>query len=135
MQYAIAVLLFIVLSPGLFLRIPAKGSQWTVVLVHTAVFAGLLYLVTVYGNPMPNIFEGFNQERPSITAILNNSDMAPLTVVATKTGDKSGTITLPASMDSIKPYSLIFGGNMLGQITFPPGISLPKGDYNISLNI
>ena len=70
-----------------------------------------------------------------MTATINNEDMAPVTVVATKTGNKSGTISLPASMNSIKPFSLTFGGNTLGQITFPPGTNLAQGDYKIELMI
>ena len=34
-----AAILFIVLTPGILLRIPKNGSKWTVTLVHAAVFA------------------------------------------------------------------------------------------------
>jgi hypothetical protein len=50
MQYAILVLVFILLSPGVILRIPAKGPLLTTVLVHAIVFAGVLYLLSLSDN-------------------------------------------------------------------------------------
>lgn len=51
-----ATLLFIILSPGLFLRLPNKGSKWTVLTVHSIVFFVIYYfchsLVYQYFNPM-----------------------------------------------------------------------------------
>ena len=38
-----AALLFFILSPGIFLRIPKNGSNRTVTAVHALVFAILLY--------------------------------------------------------------------------------------------
>jgi len=37
-------LLFYVLSPGVFLRLPANGSKMMVTAVHAAIFAFVLYL-------------------------------------------------------------------------------------------
>ena len=38
-----AAILFIVLTPGILLRLPSNGSKWTVTLVHAAVFAVVFY--------------------------------------------------------------------------------------------
>lgn len=42
----VPVLLFILLSPGLFFRLPdERSTQWTVVLTHAAVFAAIYMLL------------------------------------------------------------------------------------------
>jgi hypothetical protein len=38
-------LLFVLLTPGLLLRLPPNGGKWTVTLVHAAIF-GLVYFLT-----------------------------------------------------------------------------------------
>lgn len=131
-MYILATLLFIGLSPGFFLRIPYKGPLLTTILIHAALFATILYLAS----NITSLSEGFyanTEQMPSLTATLNNDDIAPLTVVATQVGSKTGMIRLPASLSSTLPYSLSLRGNTLGKITFPPGTNLPQGDYKIEL--
>jgi hypothetical protein len=36
-------ILFIILTPGILLRLPKNGSKWTVTLVHAVVFALVFY--------------------------------------------------------------------------------------------
>lgn len=47
----VAAMLFVLLSPGAFLRIPQNGSKNTVLIVHTLVFFVVLY---VFGDCMKN---------------------------------------------------------------------------------
>jgi len=47
----VAAMLFVLLSPGVFLRIPQNGSKNTVLIVHTLVFFTVLY---VFGDWMKN---------------------------------------------------------------------------------
>ena len=41
----VAAMLFVLLSPGIFIRIPQNGSSNTVLIVHTLVFFAILYLL------------------------------------------------------------------------------------------
>jgi len=131
MQCLVATLFFIILSPGLFLRIPAKGPLITAVLVHAAVFAALLYLYKRY---IPEGFNNFVAPKP-INILLSNDDMAPMTIVGQMTSESSGVITFPGGFSSNKPMNVSFNGNALGNITFPPGINLPQGQYTINVTL
>ena len=42
------VLLFVLLTPGILLRLPPKGNKYTVAVVHGLVFAVVLYFVCLY---------------------------------------------------------------------------------------
>jgi hypothetical protein len=54
----LAVLLFFVLTPGILLRLPNKGSKYVVAGVHAVVFGLLLW---VLGKFVMNSFEGFEE--------------------------------------------------------------------------
>jgi len=54
----LAVLLFFVLTPGILLRLPNKGSKYVVAGVHAIVFGLLLW---VLGKFVMNSFEGFEE--------------------------------------------------------------------------
>jgi len=54
----LAVVLFVLLSPGILVRLPPKGSKWTVAIVHGIIFAIVMYLVSSY--VLPNL-EGFKE--------------------------------------------------------------------------
>jgi hypothetical protein len=54
----LAVLLFVVLSPGVLLRLPPKGDKWTVALVHGVIFAVLMHFLYMYVLPA---LEGFKE--------------------------------------------------------------------------
>ena len=54
----LAVLLFFVLTPGILLRLPKKGSKFVVAGVHAIVFGVLLWLL---GKFVMNSFEGFEE--------------------------------------------------------------------------
>ena len=127
----VAIFLFIILSPGLFLRIPTKGPLFTAVLVHATVFAAVLYLYKRY---IPEGFYNFVAPKP-LSITLNNDDMAPMTVVGQMTSERSGVLTFPGGFTSNKPLNVSFNGNTLGNITFPPGINLPRGEYMINVTM
>ena len=42
------VLLFVLLTPGILLRLPPKGNKYTVAVVHGLVFAVVLHFVCLY---------------------------------------------------------------------------------------
>jgi len=42
------VFLFVLLTPGILLRLPPKGNKYTVALVHGLVFAVVLHFVCLY---------------------------------------------------------------------------------------
>lgn len=127
----VAIFLFIILSPGLFLRIPTKGPLFIAVLVHATVFAAVLYLYKRY---IPEGFYNFVAPKP-LSITLNNDDMAPMTVVGQMTSERSGVLTFPGGFTSNKPLNVSFNGNTLGNITFPPGINLPRGEYMINVTM
>ena len=54
----LAVVLFVLLSPGILVRLPPKGSKWTVAIVHGIIFAIVMYFVYLY--VLPNL-EGFKE--------------------------------------------------------------------------
>lgn len=41
----VAAMLFVLFSPGVFLRIPQNGSRSTVLIVHTLVYFTVLYIL------------------------------------------------------------------------------------------
>ena len=51
------VFLFFVLTPGVYLTIPRRGSKWTVALVHGVLFALVLYIAN---NFIFKVYEGFD---------------------------------------------------------------------------
>lgn len=51
-QYLITIGLFVALTPGVLLRIPAAGDKITVALVHAVVFAILYTLIGRYAKTM-----------------------------------------------------------------------------------
>ena len=57
-----AALLFIALTPGVLLRLPPKGSKWTVLIVHAIVFFLIYFLLhnLVYRYFNPGFRQGFN---------------------------------------------------------------------------
>uniref|UniRef100_A0A6C0KW01 Uncharacterized protein n=1 Tax=viral metagenome TaxID=1070528 RepID=A0A6C0KW01_9ZZZZ len=44
------VLLFVVLTPGILLRLPPKGDKFTVAIVHGVVFAFVLCMAHMYAS-------------------------------------------------------------------------------------
>ena len=50
------VLLFFVLTPGIYVTIPRRGSKWTVALVHGVLFALVLYIANTF---IFKAYEGF----------------------------------------------------------------------------
>ena len=60
------VVLFVVLTPGILLRLPPKGSPLVVAIVHGAVFALVLYLThrTVHRLSVRAGLEGFDTTTP-----------------------------------------------------------------------
>jgi hypothetical protein len=41
----VAAMLFVILSPGIFVRIPQNGSRNTVLIVHTLIYFAVLYIL------------------------------------------------------------------------------------------
>jgi hypothetical protein len=50
-HFLIVILLFVLLTPGILLRLPPNGSKWTVALVHGVVFAVLMHVIYFYVLP------------------------------------------------------------------------------------
>jgi hypothetical protein len=85
-----AALLFVLLTPGVVLRLPPKGDKWTVLMVHAFVFFILYYLfhgmIYKYFNP------GFRQGFKSKNSNHSDDDMKYNT---TKPGTKKPNTTKP----------------------------------------
>jgi hypothetical protein len=56
----LAVVLFVLLSPGILVRLPPNGSKWTVAIVHGIIFAIVMYFVYLYVLPS---LEGFCRKK------------------------------------------------------------------------
>lgn len=50
-HFLLAVLLFVLLTPGILLRLPPNGSKWTVALVHGVLFATVMHILYMYVLP------------------------------------------------------------------------------------
>jgi hypothetical protein len=61
-QYVLYILLFVVLTPGILLYLPSKGSKWTVAFVHAILFAVVLTSIQKY---VYNTREEFSLSNPS----------------------------------------------------------------------
>ena len=57
-HFLLAVLLFVVLTPGILVRLPTKGSKWVVAIVHGIIFAVVMHVL--YSFVIPN-FESFHE--------------------------------------------------------------------------
>jgi len=53
-HFLITVVLFVLLTPGILVRLPPKGSKWTVAIVHGTVFAFVMHIVCWY--ILPNLY-------------------------------------------------------------------------------
>ena len=51
-HFLLAVLLFVLLTPGILLRLPPNGSKWTVALVHGVIFAAVMHILYMYVLPL-----------------------------------------------------------------------------------
>lgn len=51
-DFLLAVLLFVLLTPGILLRLPSNGSKWTVALVHGIVYALAMHIIYMYVIPL-----------------------------------------------------------------------------------
>ena len=60
--YIIYFLLFVVLTPGILLYLPSKGSKWTVAFVHAILFAVVLTSIQKY---VYDTHEEFSLSNPS----------------------------------------------------------------------
>ena len=59
-HFILTVALFVLLTPGILLRLPSSGSKWTVALVHGVVFAVAMHVLYLY--VLPNLsLEGFKE--------------------------------------------------------------------------
>jgi hypothetical protein len=59
-HFILTVALFVLLTPGILLRLPSSGSKWTVALVHGVVFAVVMHILYFY--VLPNLsLEGFKE--------------------------------------------------------------------------
>jgi len=76
-------LLFVVLSPGVLLSLPPKGSLLTKVLVHSVVFAVVFYLTAPMAWQLSTSVEGFRPPpavipNTSVVGIPNTSVVVPM---------------------------------------------------------
>jgi hypothetical protein len=60
-HFIITVFLFVLLTPGILLRLPPKGSKWIVAIVHGIVFALSMHIVYYYILPSLRSLEGFKE--------------------------------------------------------------------------
>jgi hypothetical protein len=59
-HFILTVILFVLLTPGILLRLPTNGSKLTVAVVHGIVFAIVTYVVHMYVLPHVSL-EGFKE--------------------------------------------------------------------------
>ena len=58
-------ILFFVLTPSILLRLPPKGSKYTVAAVHALVFAVLFYFTASYTMRLFGKMEGMTTHKPT----------------------------------------------------------------------
>jgi hypothetical protein len=61
LHFLITVVLFVLLTPGILVRLPPKGSKWTVAIVHGIVFTVVMYIFCWYVLPNLLNLEGFQE--------------------------------------------------------------------------
>jgi len=61
--FILTVVLFVLLTPGILLRLPPNGSKLTVAIVHGIVFTVVTYVIHLYVLPHISL-EGFKEEGP-----------------------------------------------------------------------
>jgi len=60
LYFILTVVLFVLLTPGILLSLPPKGSKLTVAVVHGIVFTVAIYVIHLY--VLPNIsLDGFQE--------------------------------------------------------------------------
>jgi hypothetical protein len=96
-------LLFVVLSPGVLLSLPPKGSLLTKVLVHSVVFAVVFYLTAPMAWQVSTSVEGFRPPPSSSGTLMtpNTSLVVPMDLSdkffstgVKKSGPRPGTPTM-----------------------------------------
>jgi hypothetical protein len=70
-------LLFVVLSPGVLLSLPSKGSLLTKVLVHSVVFAVVFYLTAPMVLHLSASVEGFRKPSPTANHRMQQGVLGP----------------------------------------------------------
>ncbi len=70
-MFAYAALLFIVLTPGVLLRLPMKGSKMTVALTHGAIFGVVWYFT--HQMVLRASYEGFQEMEPRLAKVATPS--------------------------------------------------------------
>jgi hypothetical protein len=74
----IGAVLFVLLTPGLLLRIPSKGSLLTASVVHAVVFGIVFYLIfkIIYPNSSQNRYESFSRRDTDDETVHDNIAMS-----------------------------------------------------------
>ena len=96
-------LLFVVLSPGVLLSLPSKGSLLTKVLVHSVVFAVVFYLTAPMILQLSASVEGFR--KPSDKIIYRVQKSVPGPPAPSMVSDKQKYFPAPAPA----PPQMMFG--------------------------
>jgi len=109
------VLLFVVLSPGILLSLPSKGSLLTKVLVHAVVFALVFYLtaptawqwsVSVEGfRAPPAPFGTVGVQNTTLTVPMNGSDR----MISTNPSISSTGVKKTTNLSIYRPILDMFG--------------------------
>jgi len=74
--------LFVVLTPGILLTLPKKGSKLTVAIVHGIVFALLFYLLQTFVLNSYNLYEGYQEG--NTTSMPSSTTNPPSVTFSTK---------------------------------------------------
>jgi hypothetical protein len=108
------VLLFVVLSPGILLSLPSKGSLLTKVLVHAVVFALVFYLtaptalqwsVSVEGFRPPPASFGMGLQNTTPTVPMDGSDR----MISTNPSISSTGVKKTTNLSIYRPILDMFG--------------------------
>jgi len=97
-HFLITVVLFVLLTPGILVRLPRKGSKWTVAIVHGIVFAVVMHVVYWYVLPNLSTFEGlttselYKAEEKSVDSAENVYETLVADIMAQEKENNKNTI-------------------------------------------
>ena len=105
-HFIITIFLFVILSPGILVRLPKKSSKWKVAIVHGVIFAIVMYIVYWYILPeLEGFQEGLTTKKPRKTKAPAKMETKAPTKMETKAPTKMET-KAPAKMETKAPSKM-----------------------------
>lgn len=83
-HFIITVLLFVLLTPGILLRLPPKSTALISAIVHAVLFSVVLFFVNKYILPIFTRLEGFKEESGLESHTISPHTISPYTISPNK---------------------------------------------------